>query len=82
MAKSWLYKYGDDTILVINKNFDGSELYVNGELCDENKGVSIKDRLVTKLKSGELVSATLEGAWKMGCSLVIDGKPQEPVEIK
>ena len=82
MGKSWLYKYGNDTILVINKGFDGSELYINGELRDINKGVSIKDRLAAKLESGELVSATLEGMWEMGCTLAIGDDLQEPVEVK
>lgn len=82
MAKRWLYKYGDDAIMVINKGFNGSELYVNGELCNQKKGVSLRDCLTATLKSGETVTATLEGAITIGCSLNIDGKPQEPVEVK
>ncbi len=82
MAKSWLYKYGDDIIQVVNKNFDGSELYVNDTLCDKNTGVSIRDRLVANLKGGEVVSATLEGTLTMKCFLTIDGTPQEPIEVK
>lgn len=82
MAKNWLYQHGNDTIKVVNKDFSGSELYVNGELCDQNKGISLRDRLTTVLKSGETVTATLEGLVTMGCSLCIDGKPQDPVEVK
>ena len=82
MAKKWLYHYGDDTIKVINKNFDGSELYINGELRDRKKGISLRDCLKTVLESGETVTATLEGLVTMGCSLCIDGKPQEPVEVE
>lgn len=82
MAKRWLYKYGDDAILVINKGFEGSEMYVNDVLRDQNTGVSIKDRLVTTLNNGELVSATLEGMWKMECTLSINNVLQQPVEVK
>jgi len=82
MAKSWLYKYGDHTIKVVNKNFDGSELYIDDVLSDQFKGVSLTDRLSAKLESGELVTATLEGTLTMNCVLSIDGKPQEPVEVK
>ena len=64
MAKSWLYKYGEDSIKVINKNFDGSELYINGELCDRKKCTSLTENLAAALKSGKTVTATL------GCSTV------------
>ncbi|MBQ3011726.1 MAG: hypothetical protein IJD81_11095 [Oscillospiraceae bacterium] len=82
MAKSWLYKYGNDTIKVINKNFEGSELYINGELSDQRKGFGLRDCLTASLKSGETITATLEGAITIDCSLCIDGKPQAPVEVK
>ena len=82
MAKHWVYKYNDFTIEVLNKNLNGSELYVNGELCDKKKGISLSDHLTVTLASGEIVSATLEGAFSIECSLTINGKPQEPVEVK
>ena len=82
MAKLWLYNYGDHTIKVINKNFDGSELYIDDVLCDQFKGVSLSDRLTAKMESGELVTATLEGTLTMNCSLCVDGEPQQPIEVK
>ena len=82
MAKCWTYKYSEYTIKVFNKNLDGSELYVNGELRDQKKGISLSDHLTVTLKSGEIVSATLEGTFSINCSLCINGKPLEPVEVK
>lgn len=82
MAKSWLYKYGEETIKVVNKNFDGSELYINGELCAQQKCTSLTENLTAALKSGETVTATLGGTLTMKCTLCINGEPQEPVEVK
>lgn len=82
MAKSWLYKYGDDAILVVNKGFRGSELYINNQLTDTCTGVSIKDCLVATLKNGELITATLQGMTTMECTLLINKVPQNPVEVK
>ena len=79
MAKSWLYKHGDITIKVLNKHFDGSELYINGELHDRRKGISLRDHLSASLANGETVDATLEGLITMNCFLCIDGILQEPV---
>lgn len=82
MAKCWLYKYGEDIIKVVNKDFGGSELYINDELCDQKKGVSLRDCLSATLKNGETVSAVLEGVVTVGCSLCVDGKSQDPVQVK
>jgi len=82
MAKSWLYKYGEDTINVVNKGFDGSELYVNGELRDQNNGLSFSEQLSATLKNGESVKVTLGGAFTVKCSLFVNEKLQEPVEVK
>ena len=82
MAKNWLYKYGDDTIEVVNKVFTGSELYVNGELRDQNNGFSFRDRLNATLKNGEVISATLGGAITVKCSLFVNEVLQKPVEVK
>lgn len=82
MANCWLYKYGDDTIKVVNKSLDGSEMYINDELCAQNNGLSLSDRLTAKLKNGESVEVSLGGTFKVKCSLFIDGKLQEPVEVK
>lgn len=82
MAKCWLYQYGNDIIKVVNKNLEGSELYINDELRDQNNGISFNDRLNATLQSGEPVTATLGGVWTMKCSLFVNERLQEPVEIK
>lgn len=81
MAKKWLYQYGEHAIKVINKNLLGSELYIDDELCDQFKEFALRDHLSAKLKSGETVTATLEGVLTMDCLLCVDGKPLEPVEV-
>ena len=82
MAKCWTYKYGADEVKVLNKGFNGSELYVNGELCDQKRGISLSDHLSVTLKGGEKVTATLEGTVTMTCSLLVNGTPLEPVDVK
>ena len=82
MARSWLYKYGENSIKVVNKNFDGSELYVNSELYDQRKCISLTETLTATLKSGETITATLGGTLTMKCTLCINGELQEPVEVK
>ncbi len=80
MAKTWTYKYGEDTIKVVNKDFEGSEMYINDALCDQNNGISFSDNLSGVLKNGETVKASLGGTFKMKCSLFVNGVLQEPAE--
>lgn len=82
MAKRWRYSYGDNMIEVVNKSIEGSELYINGELRDQNNGISFNDRLNATLKTGESVAVTLGGVIKMKCSLFVNEKLQDPVEVK
>lgn len=82
MARSWLYKYGEDYIKVVNKNFNGSELYINSELCAKKTGADLTDYLSTTLKGGETVTATLGGVLTTKCYLRINGTLLQPVEVK
>lgn len=81
MAKTWVYKFGENTIKVTN-DYNGSELYINDQLQDKKRGLSLQDNLCGTLESGESVAATLGGTVTMKCSLLINNVLQEPVEIK
>lgn len=78
MAQKWNYKYGNDEITVTN-SFDGCELYINGQLQDQKRGVSISDELHGKLSTGEKVEVHLSaGVLKVKCMLLVNDVLQKP----
>jgi len=81
MAKTWTYKYGDNTIEVVNRA-SGEELRVNGELQDKQTGISDRSKLWGKLPTGEEIKASLGGVLTIECSLFIDNKLQTPIGKK
>ena len=71
MAKKFVYQYGADTIMVTN-SMTTAELFVNGEQQDNFTGFSTACVLNGKLKSGEIIKATIGGALTIKCKLFID----------
>ncbi len=80
MTNKWTYTYNGTEIVVTN-GIDGTGLFVNGELQDEKNGLSLSTDLEGKLPTGEKVKASLGGMFTLKCSLFIDNKLQEPIEI-
>ena len=78
MKKQWVYKYGQNTILVENTWFNGERLFVNGELQHENNGWEFNAILWGRLDSGEEIKVSLGGNFSIKCSLFIDNKLQTP----
>jgi len=78
MAKTWTYQYNGSTIEVKN-SMTLAELYVNGELQDNQKGLDFSGRLTGKLKSGEEIKASLGGNLSIECSLFINNELQTPI---
>ena len=78
-AKQWVYKHENYTIKVVN-DFNGCELYVNGELRDKKNGITLNDNMTTKLDSGENVKVSLGGTLSVKCSLFIDDVLQSPIK--
>ena len=86
---AWVYQHGGNTIVVRANN--GEQLYVNGTVVDEKKGVSWNNvELQSQLDTGETITATLSGekpstAIKedklLKCELQVDGNMLEPVFV-
>ena len=77
----WAYQYGGHTILV--KASNSEELYINGSLADQKKGISNKIELNGLLDTGEKVTAVitpksikqqLSSDNPLNCDLFINGK--------
>ena len=78
----WTYQYGEHTILVKASNKE--ELFINGKLVDQKKGISKKVELNGMLDSGEKITViiTAETIKKqlttdkpIRCELLVNGKP-------
>ena len=78
----WAYQYGEHTILV--KASNSEELYINGNLADQKKGISNKIELKGVLDTGEKVMVVISAKSikkqftsdnPLNCELFIDGKP-------
>lgn len=80
MGSIWTYKYGNHTITV--KNEKATELYVDGELQDQKRGISLKADLKGKLPGGEEIMVTVGGLIDVECMLHVDRVLQVPVEVK
>ncbi|MEE1504297.1 MAG: hypothetical protein UGF89_08670 [Acutalibacteraceae bacterium] len=81
--KQWNYVYGDNCICVKNKDFNGEELYVNGELQDKNPvGGFCLAELSGELKTGEKIKVKIGGFWRIDCCLFINNVLQYPVHNK
>lgn len=79
MPKKWVYKYGENTIVVKNEN--EVALYANDKLLDSVKGVVFQAKLQGELDNGEVIKASLGGAFTVKCDLSVNNFYLEPVEI-
>ena len=77
--RTWVYQYGAYTIMA--KNFwNGCELYVNGRLMDEAKGM-FATKLRGKLDNGEEVRAKMKsGLLTIKCSLFVGKQKLRPTQ--
>ena len=73
MAKKWVYKHGENTIVVENKT-SGETLTVNGEMQDKKTGLALRSELKGRLPGGEEIKATLGGNVTVKCTLFVDNK--------
>lgn len=80
MKEVWTYQYGDNTIEVRNNR--ATELYVNGELQDQKKGIYFSTTLKGKLGNGEVIEASLGGFFKVECTVLVGDKVLYPVSVK
>jgi len=74
MKKKWLYKCGEDAIVVENTWLSGERLYVNGELQDERPFGINSVRLLGQLPGGEGIKVWLGGFWNIQCRMFINDK--------
>lgn len=75
MKKTFETTYNGRHILVENRWFEGEKLFVDGELQDENLGLSFRGILNGKLKSMETeknIKVTLGGFFTIQCKVFID----------
>ena len=69
--QNWKYVYGKYTIEVKN-TMSKCELYINGEMVDEHKGLDFGANLIGDLDNGEKVLASLHsGVTSVNCDLYI-----------
>lgn len=80
MKEIWTYQYGEDTIEVHNNRT--TELYVNGEVQDQKKGIYFSTVLRGKLRNGESIEASLGGFFKIECTMLVGNKVLYPVSTK
>lgn len=80
MGSEWIYKYGNDTITVVNDM--ETKLLVNGVVRDSVKGIHLKADMSCVLDSGETVRACLRGTVEVECILSINDVIQKPVDRK
>ena len=73
--QNWKYVYGNYTIEVKNTMLK-CELYINGEMVDDHKGLDFGANLIGDLDNGEKVLASLHsGVTSVSCDLyIVKGK--------
>jgi len=77
----WVYDY-DGNRIVVSTGFKET-LYINDELADEKKGITIKQvALNGHLKSGEEVNAVIKGGMTVTCELHVGNELLKPVATK
>ena len=80
--QEWTFKYNDYTIEVKN-TMTKCELYLNGELKVEHKGLDFGADLSCDLENGEKVLAILRSGWsEVNCNLYIIKEELKPVSEK
>ena len=74
-TKCWEYEYDKNIILVVNNWFDGEQLYVNGQLQDQDNN-KIAATLRGNLPNGEKIEAKIYSSFvgQMQCDMLINGK--------
>lgn len=80
MREVWQFKHNEDLIEV--KNNYATEMYINGKLQDQKKGIYFSTTLKGKLDGGEEVKASLGGFFRIRCTLQIGEKILYPVSVK
>jgi len=77
----WVYKYSENRIEVTAGLTE--KLYINDELVDTKKGVSLKEvALKGTLKTGEEVSATITGGMNIKCRVLVGDKELDVLSVK
>lgn len=77
MKKTFDITYNGRHILVENRWFEGEKLFVDGELQDENLGLSFRGDLNGKLKSMESfkpIKVTVGGFLAIQCKIFVDNE--------
>ncbi len=73
--KTWKLTHKGHAIEITNSMFL-ARLLVDGDLQDENRGLSFSAQLAGKIKSGEgsgdVIKVSLGGVWTVGCVVFAD----------
>lgn len=75
MKKTFEVAYDGRQIVVENKWFEGEKLYVDGQLQDENLGLSLGAELNGKLKGTDgikRIKVAIGGFFKIQCKVFVD----------
>lgn len=86
MKSEWVANYEENEIKIVNKWFAGEQLYVNGELQDEQLNFitpsNMTGTLITKNGEKLTIKSNLSGFFTVSCRLFIDDKKIELKQIK
>lgn len=77
MKKTFDVTHEGRHILVENRWFQGEKLYVDGELQDENLGLSFRGDLNGKLKSADgfkTIKVAVGGFYKIHCKVFVENE--------
>lgn len=72
MKKTFEVMYNGHHIQVENKWFTGERLYVDGQLQDENLGLSLRANLYGELKNKSRIKVALGGGFRIDCKIFVD----------
>ena len=72
MKKTFEVMYNGQHIQVENRWFTGEKLYVDGQLQDENLGLSMRANLYGQLKSKNRIKVSIGGVFKINCTIFVD----------
>ena len=72
MKKIFEVMYNGHHIQVENRWFSGEKLYIDGQLQDENLGLSMRANLYGQLKNKNRIKVSIGGVFKINCTIFVD----------